>query len=237
MRSVLFSLLAGSLLFSSLLQGQTGTGTVTGTVTDPSAAVLPQTKITLTNENTGVTLSSVSNAAGIYYFASVQAGPYRLTAEAAGFRRWTGTLTLQVGQTATIDPKMAVGAVETAVEVTDAAPVITVEGMNISDVKDALRIRQLPLNGRAISNLFALTPGVESGSAPRVNGLKVGSVELLLDGVSLNDRFGGGFPFGGHGQGRVSPLSPTAWLLRIKDFRQLFCCPTSYTWLTMRVTL
>ncbi|MBL8209671.1 MAG: carboxypeptidase regulatory-like domain-containing protein [Bryobacterales bacterium] len=179
-------------MFSSLLQGQTGTGTVTGTVTDPSAAVLPQTKITLTNENTGVTLSSVSNAAGIYYFASVQAGPYRLTAEAAGFRRWTGTLTLQVGQTATIDPKMAVGAVETAVEVTDAAPVITVEGMNISDVKDALRIRQLPLNGRAISNLFALTPGVESGSAPRVNGLKVGSVELLLDGVSLNDRFGGG---------------------------------------------
>jgi len=85
-----------------------------------------------------------------------------------------------------------VGTVEAVVEVSGVAPIIMTEGSAISDVKDSLRIRQLPLNGRVISNLFNLTPGVEGGGNPRVNGMKVGSVEMLLDGVSLVDRFGGG---------------------------------------------
>ena len=71
--------------------------------------------------------------------------------------------------------------------------------MEINDVKDALRIRQLPLNGRDVRNLFNLTPGVEGGGVPRVNGMKVGSAEVVLDGISLIDRFGGGL------RGGVSP--------------------------------
>ncbi len=63
-------------------------------------------------------------------------------------------------------------------------------------MKDFQRIQQLPLNGRQISQLFVLTPGVEGeaggSNAPRVNGLKVGSVEISLDGISVVDRFGGG---------------------------------------------
>ncbi len=64
--------------------------------------------------------------------------------------------------------------------------------MEVANVKDSLQIRQLPLNGRAITNLFDLTAGVEGGGNPRVNGMKVGSTEMTLDGVSLVDRFGGG---------------------------------------------
>src|SRR5262249_5384450 len=103
-----------------------------------------------------------------------------------------GTLTVEVGQTVTIDPNMEVGTVGTTVEVSGAAPIISTEGMQVSDVKDSLRIHQLPLNGRQVTNLFDLTPGVEGGGNPRVNGLKVGSVEMLLDGISLVNRFGGG---------------------------------------------
>ena len=94
---------------------------------------------------------------------------------------------------------MEVGSVDTVVEVSDAAPAITTVGMEINDVKDALRIRQLPLNGRDVRNLFNLTPGVEGGGVPRVNGMKVGSAEMRLDGISLVDRFGGGL------RGGVSP--------------------------------
>jgi hypothetical protein len=97
-----------------------------------------------------------------------------------------------VGQTVTIDPTMELGAVGATVEVTGAAPVIETEGMQVSDVKDSLRIQSLPLNGRAITNLFDLTPGVEGGGNPRVNGLKVGSADMLLDGISMVNRFGGG---------------------------------------------
>ena len=58
----------------------------------------------------------------------------------------------------------------------------------MSDVKDALRIHDLPLNGRSVTNLFDLTPGVEGGGNPRTNGMKVGSTEMLLDGISYVDR-------------------------------------------------
>jgi hypothetical protein len=115
-----------------------------------------------------------------------------LTVEAPGFKKWEGTLKVDVGQTVTIDPVMEVGTLGSTVEVTGAAPVISTEGMQVSDVKDSLRIRQLPLNGRSVTNLFDLTAGVEGAGNPRVNGLKVGSVEMLLDGISLVNRFGGG---------------------------------------------
>ncbi len=87
---------------------------------------------------------------------------------------------------------MELGSVETVVEVVGAVAPITTESVEVSDVKDYQRIRQLPLNGRNITRLFDLTPGVEGGGNARVNGLKVGSLEISLDGISLVDRFGGG---------------------------------------------
>ncbi len=88
--------------------------------------------------------------------------------ERLGFKTWSGRLVVQVGQTVVIDPTLELGNVQTTVEVTGVAPVITTEGMQVADVKDAQRIHQLPLNGRSVSQLFNLTPGVEGGGAPRV---------------------------------------------------------------------
>ncbi|MCX6622168.1 MAG: TonB-dependent receptor, partial [Acidobacteria bacterium] len=180
------------LLLCVPLAAQTGNGTISGTVKDATGAVVPKAKVTLMNTATGVTARAEASPVGVYYFGSVQPGPYSLSIEAPGFKKWTGTLKLAVGQTAVIDPPMEVGSVDTTVEVTGAAPVIETEGAQVSDVKDQLRIRQLPLNGRLVTNLFDLTPGVEGGGNPRVNGMKVGSAEMLLDGVSMVDRFGGG---------------------------------------------
>jgi hypothetical protein len=174
------------------LAGQTGYGTVTGTVKDATGAVMPSATATLTNTATGVAVKTTTNEAGVYHFGSVRPGSYTLVVEASGFKKWSGTMVLAAGQTASVDPNMEVGTLENVVEVTGAAPIVETAGAQVSDVKDALRIHQLPLNGRLVTNLFDLTPGVEGGGNPRVNGMKVGSAEMLLDGISLVDRFGGG---------------------------------------------
>lgn len=174
------------------LLAQTGNGIVKGSVLDPARASIPGARITLTNTATNTSTMIQSSPAGDYFFGGVTPGRYQLTTEAAGFKRWTGAVTLAVGETAVVDVPLEVGDVATTVRVEDAAPVVTLGSSEIADVKDALRIRQLPLNGRDVTSLFNLTPGVEGGGNPRVNGLKVGSVEMLLDGISLVDRFGGG---------------------------------------------
>jgi carboxypeptidase family protein/TonB-dependent receptor-like protein len=188
--------LIGMLLVSTPVLAQTGRGVIRGVVRDANQAVVPGAGVTVTNDRTGVSQNTQSNAEGIYYFGAVPIGPYTLVAEVAGFKKWSTKFELQVGQTAAIDVALELGNVETVVDVVAAAPAITTESAEVSDVKDFQRIQQLPLNGRQISQLFVLTPGVEGEAggtnAPRVNGLKVGSVEISLDGISVVDRFGGG---------------------------------------------
>src|SRR5882757_6705344 len=107
---------------------QTGLGTVRGTVQDASKAVLVGAKVKLTNTATGIAQETQSNSAGVYYFGSVQIGPYRLNVESQGFKAWEATLTVEAGATVVIDPAMEVGNATAKVEVTDAAPVIATEG-------------------------------------------------------------------------------------------------------------
>ncbi|MFN0086454.1 MAG: TonB-dependent receptor domain-containing protein [Blastocatellia bacterium] len=209
--SRLFGLVCAVLL--SLMAGagyaQTGSGTITGTVRDPQKAVLRNATVTISNRATGIVRNTTTNEDGVYYFGSVRLGLYSLAIEAAGFKKWEGRLELQVGQNAVLDAEMAVGSQQETITVTDAAPLVQTESAEVSDVKDYQRIRQLPLNGRNISALFDLTPGIEGGGNARVNGLKVGSLEITLDGVSLVDRFGGGIA-------RVQPGLDTVQEFRVE---------------------
>jgi hypothetical protein len=186
-----FAILAAMLLISAVASAQTGNAIVKGAVSDATGSVVPRANVRLTNAATNVARVTTTSAEGLYYFGDIQPGAYTIGIETAGFKRWSGTLTVQAGQIATIDVPLEVGELSASVEVRDVAPVIATEGMQIADVKDSLRIRQLPLNGRQVANLFNLTPGVEGGGAARVNGLKVGSAEILQDGVSIVNRFGG----------------------------------------------
>lgn len=186
------TLAIGLMIMALPVAAQTGLGVVRGTVQDASKAVVPNAKVILTNTATGVARDSLSNADGIYYFGSVQLGPYSLSVEAQGFKKWEGTFSVEAGQTVIIDPSMEVGSLQSAVEVTGVAPTITTQGSEVADVKDALRIHDLPLNQRQISQLFDLTPGVVGGANPRTNGMKVGATEMNFDGMSMVDRFGGG---------------------------------------------
>ncbi len=201
----------GILSFSALeAVAQTGAGTVTGTVRDTAQAVVPGAEVTITNTETNVSTKAQTNEAGIYYLGALPRGPYRLAVEKQGFTKWEGTLQLPTGQTVVVDPVLAVGDIRTVVEVTGVAPAITTATTEISNVKDFERIRELPLNGRSIGNLFALTPGVEGpAGGARVNGMKVGSLEITFDGLSIVDRFGGGIA-------RVQPGLDTVQEFRIE---------------------
>ena len=156
-------LVISMVLVTGALLAQTGTGVIKGTVQDNTGAVIPASKVTLTNTETQTVRATSSTELGYYYLPSLPPGNYRLLIEAAGFKKWETVVPLEVGQTASVDPKLEVGSVDTVVEMADAAPVIATEGAAIGDVKDSLRIRQLPLNGRSVTTLFNLTAGVEGG--------------------------------------------------------------------------
>src|SRR5205814_5489022 len=90
-----------------------------------------------------------------------------------------------------------------------ATPIETTSGV-IGDVRESSQIRDLPLNGRDVGLLFGLTAGVEScAGGARVNGMKVGSLDINLDGVTQLDRFGGGID-------RVRPGIATVQEFRIE---------------------
>src|SRR6478609_35759 len=172
------------------LAAQTGRGIVTGRIMDSSGASVQNATVVLKNTDTGVSRTNQTNDSGIYYLGSIPIGPYVLDVEAPGFQKFEGNHQVQAGQTVTVDAALKVGDVQTKVEVSSAASPVTTEGSQLSDVKTALTIHDLPLNGRQIANLFTLTPGVEggqntqSGANPRTNGMMVGSTEMLLDGMS-----------------------------------------------------
>src|SRR5579884_4377761 len=96
LRSVRKFLVLGSLALLPLA-AQTGLGTVTGTVQDASHAAIPAAKITLRNTATGVDQTADANGSGIYYFGSVQIGPYMLSVNAPGFNEWQTTFQVEAG--------------------------------------------------------------------------------------------------------------------------------------------
>ncbi|MGA2985921.1 MAG: TonB-dependent receptor [Terriglobia bacterium] len=202
--------LVGFLLSVPLALAQTGQGTVTGTVTDLSQAIVPKADVTLTHLDTGVITKGQSSDVGTYYFGEVPIGSYTLTVTKTGFEQFVGTFTLSVGQNAVVNPALRVGSTTTVVEVTGAAAPIETQNGTVSDLKESDQIRDLPLNGRQVGLLFDLTPGVESGAGgARVNGMKVGSLDINLDGVTMVDRFGGGMT-------RVQPGIETIQEFRIE---------------------
>jgi len=207
--------------FASPAAAQTGQASVTGTVRDASHALVTAASVVITNSETNVATKTQTNGEGIYYLGALPRGPYILTIEKDGFKKWEGNLELYVGQNAVVDPVLNVGSVQEVVAVTGVAPVITTQSAEISNVKDYERIRQLPLNGREVTLLLNLTPGLEgegscndrSNTSPctsfRVNGTKVGALDVTVDGVSEVDRFGGG-------ASRVQPGLDTVQEFRIE---------------------
>ena len=179
-----------------LLEAQMSSGSVKGAVTDPSGATVPGAKVELKDTGTAQTWNRTTAEDGAYTFADVPPGEYTVTASAAGFAEWRGNLVLRATQTASVPISLSPATIATAVEVADVTPVINPAVSSISDVKEFSRIDTLPLSNRNFLSVLNFSPGVvannyagQGNAYTRVNGIRGGSMDYLVDGMSAAERY------------------------------------------------
>ncbi len=169
----------GLLLAGGVARAQ-GTAQLDGTVRDESGGVLPGVTVTMTQIETGVTRSVVTEANGSYVLPNLLLGPYKLEVSLQGFRTHVQNgIVLQVGGMPTINVVLAVGSLQETVSVEGAAPLVDVRTSGIRDVVEQARIVELPLQGRNVTDLIML-----AGSA--VNTGKVLANLNRNDGVAIS---------------------------------------------------
>jgi hypothetical protein len=164
---------------------QTQNASLRGVVQDSTGAVVPDAQLTLTNIAQNRPWSATSNASGAYTFFQIPPGNYRLQVEAKGFKRFTREgLILQVAQVAEITIPMELGAVNEVLLVTAETPLLETASSNLGEVVNSLTSENLPLNGRNVLQLVALTPGINANTSFRGSGQGGGSITAV--GFSAN---------------------------------------------------
>jgi outer membrane receptor protein involved in Fe transport len=202
MRRALSLLAALSLVLgtASTLHAQTATGQITGTVTDTSGAVMSKVKVTVTNQQTGLTRESTTNDLGAYTVPLLPVGEYMVTAEQAGFKLAVNSgIQLNVDQVQRIDLQLAAGDLSETVEVTANSTAIDSATASIGQVISEKQVTELPLNGRNFIQLLFLGAGaVEAageqaamrqgvGNAISIMGSRPTSNNFMIDGTANVD--------------------------------------------------
>lgn len=198
-RTVAALVLAGS----SVAAHAQSTSTLSGSVTDPSGAVVPQAQVTVKGLSTGVTRTVTSDAAGNYTIPSLQPGNYSVKVAAPGFADFTiQSVTLQVDQSVTSNARLGLSSAGEKIEVEGAAPIIDAQTITVGQVIDQKTVQEIPLNGRHFLDLTNLTPGTVvppvTGSLTSASrglgansfntaGQREDSVNFMINGINLND--------------------------------------------------
>jgi hypothetical protein len=188
-----------AILFGLCAFGQAPTGTLQGRVADPAGSAIPDAKVTIENQSTGVKQALVTNSDGRFVQPYLASGDYRLTVEKVGFsRNVTNDIKVDVQQTVGLDIALKVGEITTTVEVKAEVAQLKTETSSASTTITSKQIHDLP-TGRNPFALATLTPGVipaGGGSTPWISGGRNASSEILIDGntaivpennVSIND--------------------------------------------------
>ncbi|MBI2685312.1 MAG: TonB-dependent receptor [Acidobacteria bacterium] len=189
-----------------LVQAQTTTGSITGTVTDSTGASVPGAKIVATHTGTGVNHTAQTSGAGVYNLPFLPLGSYNVVAENTGFKKASvGPFSLEANQIGRVDFKLEVGDLTQTVEITGAAPILQTESTATGDAINSSKLTSLPLNGRNFASVTLLIPGAistspsvmstssrfqSSGSRPQVNGNREQTNNFLLDGVETGETVG-----------------------------------------------
>lgn len=178
------------------LHAQETTGNITGTVSDPSGATIPNATIIVTNVLTGVNRTTSTTSAGVFYFSRLPVGEYKVVVENTGFKTYETTqFHLDVNDKLNFPIAMQLGNVSERVTITSEAPTLQTESGEVSNLIGSAQIQDMPLNGRVFAQLVDLVPGVtpesgrvgggtgiESDSAISVNGNQSNSNMWLIDG-------------------------------------------------------
>ena len=194
-----------------LASAQAGRGSVSGTITDPGGAVVPDAQVALLNGATGVTLHTITTSAGLYTFISLNPGVYQVTASKAGFASVAqDKVTVSVDQTTEVNIMLRVGTATEKIVVTEGTDLVEPTNSTVGSLIPAEAIDRVPLLYRNVFDLIQLSagvtpangspnssdsvisiqnisvgrPGVDVSSAT-INGAVVGSVYYMLDGSPI----------------------------------------------------
>src|SRR5712671_2840857 len=198
-------------LFAMLLVGlsthvcfaQTGSATLSGTITDKSGAFVAGASVEVMNQDTRTSVHSRTNSAGVYSVPGLKPGLYKVSVEKEGFKRVAvRDITLNVQDVVSRNFLLNVGAISETVEVRGDSININTTDASVSTVVDQTYIKNMPLNGRSLQDLILLTPGIVTQSSQSVgvnnnagrgktgefsvNGQRAESNYYTVDGVSAN---------------------------------------------------
>lgn len=189
--------------------GQVPTGSISGTVTDSTGALVPNANVTITNKSTGIARTLEANAAGLFSAPALAPGDYDVKVEMQGFKTTERSANVIAGSNTTVDMALAIGEAKEVVIVEAATAQINYDSNTVQGVIGRSTIEDLPLNGRSSLQLAAIEPGVtvSPGSTAQFNamfnvsilgsngGATAGSgvgPRLTMDGATINDEMEGG---------------------------------------------
>ena len=178
-----------------------GTGSIQGTVADPTGALVPNASIVITANSTGVTHSAVSGRDGLYNFPNIDIGTYSVTVKSAGFKTYTQqNVVLEVGSSININVTMPVGSEGETVQVQANGIALQTEDASFKQTIDQKTLSELPLNGRQVTSLIGLSGASVPGNAltqgnkgffssvsPNIAGGQGNQTDYRLDGGDNND--------------------------------------------------
>jgi hypothetical protein len=190
-----------SLALLTSASAQTYTATVTGTVSDPNGAAVPNAKVTAINQGTKVEHTTQSSDSGVYTIPFLPVGNYVIVVEGSGFKKLVSNeIKLEVNQVARIDLQLQIGGVDDVVNIQDVAPILQTENVTVGNVISGNTTTNLPLNGRNFQQLTLLVPGtinpnpagfngvgLGAQGRPYVNGNREQGNAFLLDGISVDE--------------------------------------------------
>jgi hypothetical protein len=192
---------------SSIIQAQEPIGTLEGQITDSTAALVANAEVTAANVRTGLARTVISTSQGTFHFSDLPTGEYRLSVKAGGFATYTvSSLRIDIGQVVNWQARLEVAGTHSDVSVSATAVAVDTS-QTLGNVVSEKELNDLPLNGRDLTQLGLLQPGVapmtaglaeaggiaRSGQAYAVNGERPESNNYLLDGAGNVDSVNGGY--------------------------------------------
>ena len=215
---------------ASLVTAQGTTGSISGFVTDDTAAALPGATVTVRHVETDQKRVVVTDGSGRYRALQLAPGQYEVTVELSGFRSARApAFALTVGQDALVNLVLKVGGVTEQVLVTGESPLVNMRQSSVASLVDEKQIRELPLNGRDFSQLTLLQPGVTAspstqqqvdrgmGTQVSIAGARPNQISYQLDGTDANT------------QGNGSPGSAAGGLLGVETVREFQVLVNNYS--------
>ena len=203
------------------------TASLTGRIADPTGAAIPAATVTADNLETGISRSALTDQSGRYQLLELPIGRYEVHAAKAGFaEEMRKGISLAVGQDATADLNLHIGAVKEQVTVAENVPIVNASTQEISGLVGEQQVKDLPLNGRSFDLLLTLNPGIVNFTSQKTGGIGVSNSTTGNNFAVSGNRpqqnlfLLNGIEFTGAAENNMQPGGPSGQLLGVEAVRE-----------------